>query len=163
MADFEYQINVDHFAAAQSLYHKARLGWGRIRQGLAWILIGLFFMLVGCNERPTHWSQVLIAGLGVYWVYCGALRLSLPKWYFRRHYRGSGLSGKTFKTHTDETGFHVDGDAGGWSVKWCGVTLKREDKSVFMLYSLGTIFIFGKQYLTAEMQDEIRRLSGLSR
>jgi len=40
--------------------------------------------------------------------------------------------------------------------------VKGEDKSVFMLYVEGTLFIFGKKYLTDEQQHELRRLAAIS-
>jgi hypothetical protein len=42
-------------------------------------------------------------------------------------------------------------------VAWSEVHLKGENKRVFMFYAKGTIFIFGKKYLTDEQQRDIRR------
>jgi hypothetical protein len=49
-----------------------------------------------------------------------------------------------------------------WRVLWAEARLKGEDKCVFMFSGKGTIFIFGKKYLTDEQQKEIRRLAALS-
>ena len=48
-------------------------------------------------------------------------------------------------------------------VQWQGIGLKGENEKVFMICSTGgTIFMFGKKYLTDEQQQELRRLSGLA-
>jgi len=60
-----------------------------------------------------------------------------------------------------DDGFDVAGDTCTWRVRWQGVRLKAENKRVFMFCSYGTIFIFGKQYLANEQQEELRRLGGL--
>jgi hypothetical protein len=73
----------------------------------------------------------------------------------------SELAGKTFRADLNEDGFDVAGDTCSWRVKWQGVRWNGENERVFMLYSQGTVFIFGKQYLTTEQQTELRSLSGL--
>jgi len=61
-----------------------------------------------------------------------------------------------------EEGFNVREEFRGWNVGWSGVSLKGEDKHVFMFHTEPTIFIFGKKYLTPGQQVEFRRLAGLS-
>lgn len=82
--------------------------------------------------------------------------------YFRRAFPKSDLAGNGFKADLGEDDFEVTGDQCSWRVRWPGVRVKGENEQVFMLYSHGTIFIFGKQYLNSEQQEHLRGLSGLA-
>jgi hypothetical protein len=42
------------------------------------------------------------------------------------------------------------------------VRLKGEDNRVFMFTAKGTVFMFGKKYLTAEQQKAIRQFAAMS-
>jgi len=66
-----------------------------------------------------------------------------------------------FAADVDENGFEIKGEFCDWRVKWLGVTLRGEDRRVFIFVSGGTIFIFGKKFLSGEQQEDLRRLSGL--
>jgi hypothetical protein len=159
--NFEYKITTDEYATAQALYHRLSGGRRRVQSATCWILAGSFFVVVGWNQRPIDWAQFLLAALGAWWIYAGIMSLLLPTRHFRRYYAASELAGKTFKADVNEDGFDVAGDICSWRTGWQGVRWKGENKRVFMFYSHGTVFAFGKQYLTSEQQGELRSLSGL--
>ena len=161
--EFEYKITSDEYAAAQALYHRLTGGRKRVQHTISVILVGSFFLVVAWNQRPIDWAQFLVGSLGVGWIYRGVLNLLLPARHFRRYYLTSELAEKSFRAKINEDGLDVAGDANIWQVKWQGVRWKGEDKRVFMFYSYGTIFIFGKQYLTRDQQEEMRMLGGLKR
>jgi hypothetical protein len=85
-----------------------------------------------------------------------------PTRHYRRYYPQSGLAGKKYHAELDETGFSVSGDGCSWRVPWTDALLKGEDDRVFMFSGKGTIFIFGKQYLTEGQQTEVRQLAAVS-
>jgi len=159
---FEYEITADGYAAAQSLYYRMCGDRKHIQMQIGWILAGSFFIVVAWNERPFDWAEFLLAAVGAWWIYAGIVNLFLPARHFRRAYAASELAGKKFKVDVNEDGFDVAGDTCSWRVKWQGVRFKGENERVFMFYSYGTVFMFGKQYLTNEQQRELRSLSGLS-
>lgn len=68
-----------------------------------------------------------------------------------------------YRADVNEEGFGVTGDLCSWRVRWSDVQLKAENEHVFMLYAKGTIFMFGKKYLTDEQQHEMRGLASLTR
>jgi hypothetical protein len=159
--NFEYKITAGDYGEAQSLYYRSGSAPRRIKKAVTWILIGLFFIFIGYYQKPVDWAQILIAVLGVRWIYSGIISLLLPKWYFRRKYPNSGLSGKIFKASLNENGLEVEGDTCFWRIKWEGVTVKKENAHIYILCSQQTIFMFGKQYLTNEQQEQLRRLMEL--
>lgn len=161
---FDYEISADEYIASQILYHKLSGDRKRIRAAISWTLGGILFIVIAWSERPVGWTTVLLTILGAWWAYCGIVSLSptLLRGRFRRAYRAADLAGKKYTGDANEDGFEVTGDLYGWRSKWPGVRLKGEDAEVFILYSQGTIFIFGKKYLTKVQQQELRRLSGLS-
>lgn len=159
--NFEYKITVDEYAAAQSLYHRMNGGRKRVHNAIVWILAGAFLAIVAWNQRPPDWAQFLLAAIGARVIYAGIMGLLLPPRYFRRHYAASELIDKTFKAEVTWDGFEVAGDMCSWRVQWQGIRLRGEDKRVFMFCSFGTIFMFGKQYMTNEQQENLRSLSGL--
>ena len=79
----------------------------------------------------------------------------------RRHSPQSGFAGKKYHAELDENGFSVSGDDCSWRVPWTEALIKSEDKLVFMISAKGTIFIFGKKYLTNEQQNAIRQFATL--
>ena len=159
---FEYEITADDYVASQILYHKL----GGVRRRMQWVaysvLTGLLFLGIAWSERSAWlgWGGLLLAIVGAWWIYIGVLNL-FPARHLRRAYRGSELAGREFKAEVDEGGFGITGELCTWRVQWPGVRLKGEDAQVFILYSQGTIFMFGKKYLSNEQQQELRRLSGL--
>lgn len=158
---FEYEIEANVYAAAQSLYHRLNGGRKRVQNAICWILWGSFFVVLAWNEMPFGWTALLLAGVGARWI-SGILHLFLPARYFRRFHAASQLAGKKFSAEVNENGLDVVGDTCSWRVKWEGIQLRGENKLVFMLYSQGTIFMFGKRYLTIEQQSDLRRICGLS-
>ena len=116
------------------------------------------------SELPAHDISavplIIVAVFGISWVY-GGIRILFPRRYYRRVYRSSELSDKSYKAELDESGFRVAGDFCEWTVKWPGLKLKGEDERVFIFCAANTIFIFGKKFLTNEQQQELRKLGGL--
>jgi len=157
--NFEYEITADEYASAQALYHRFTRGRNRIHSAAVWILAGSFFIVVAWNQRPFDWAQFLLAIIGIWWIYAGRVSLLLPRRYFRRLYTSSQLAGKKWTAEISGDAFEVSGEANSWRVCWQAVQSKGEDKVVFMFYSEGTVFMFGKQYLTGEQQAELRNLS----
>lgn len=158
---FEYEITVDDFVAAQLLYYRLSEGRKQIERAFVWIVGGLFFCLVAWDEGHLSWAILLLAAIGIWWIWAGLVGL-FPRWWFRRGYRESGLAGKRYRAEVCEEGFEVTGDVCTWRVRWQGAQVKGENKRVFVFYGANTIFIFGKKYLTGDQQEELRRLSGIS-
>jgi hypothetical protein len=77
-------------------------------------------------------------------------------------YPKSEVIGKKFQADIHSDGFEVKGKSCSWQVPWSGVSLKAERERVFMLYVEGTIFMFGKKYLTDEQQNELRKLASFA-
>ncbi len=166
---FQYEIPADEFVSAQLMYFKLRRsersrGWAAV-----WILLGVILVVMAVNARPPVWASyessvglplILLACVGIYWIFAGQ-RMLFPAGYFRRAYSSFPFAGKSFTAEVDQTGFQVEGEYHKWRVEWPGVSLKAEDKRVFIFVSGGTIFIFGKKFLTREQQEDLRKLSGL--
>jgi YcxB-like protein len=165
---FQYEIPVDEYVAAQLLYHKLRGAQPADRRAMWWILLGAALLVAAFTARPSAWTStdlsavplILCAAFGISWIY-GGVRILFPSRYFRRAYRSSDLADKSYNAEMNENGFHVAGEFCEWSVKWPAVQVKGESKRVFILYAANTIFIFGKKFLSSEQQEELRRLSGL--
>ncbi|HXQ26667.1 MAG TPA: YcxB family protein [Candidatus Acidoferrales bacterium] len=157
---FEYEIPADEFVASQLLYHRLNSGRKPADRAAAWILAGLFFIVVAWSERTPKPPSFLLGVIGAWWIYAGVRNL-FPSRFFRRAYRAFEFAGKGFEADVDENGFEVKGDFCDWRVRWPGVRLKGEDDRVFIFTSGGTIFTFGKKYLNSGQQQELRRLSGL--
>jgi hypothetical protein len=165
---FGYQITPDEYVAAQLLYHKLH-GYGRRKVYAAiWIIVGTVFVVMAFNSRPPAWAPFddsgglplfLLAIIGVWWIYA-AFRTIFPAGHFRRAYRSFEFPGKSFMADVDETGFKVAGEFQEWRVKWPGVRLRGEDKKVFIFLAGGTLYIFGKKFLSAEQQQILRILGG---
>jgi len=157
---FEYEITADEFVASQLLYHKLSGGRKRVERAVSSFLAGLIFMATAWTERSRDLSPFLLAIVGAWCIYYGAVSL-FPARYFRNAYRKSEVVGKRFSADVTEEGFEVTGDLRSWRVQWPGVRLKGENERVFVFCSYGTIFMFGKKYLSNDQQQQLRKLSGL--
>jgi hypothetical protein len=157
---FEYEIPPDEFVASQLLYYKLSRGRKRILNAVGSTLLGLLLIVVAWDERAVDSVPFLLAILGAWFIYMGVV-WSFPSKYFRRAYQKGELAGKKYQADLNQDGFEVAGDLRSWRVRWEGVRLKGENEQVFILYSAGTLFMFGKKYLSNEQQQELRRLSGL--
>jgi hypothetical protein len=158
---FEYEISVEDYAAAQVLYHKACVKGQFVSRPLAWGLFGLFFVLIAILRWETDWAPVLVLLTGGWFIYC-AITMAFPMRHYRKFYPLSGLAGKKYHAELDANGLSVNGDGCSWRVPWAETLLKGEDKGIFMLCGKGTIFIFAKKYLTDEQQREIRGFAAIS-
>jgi hypothetical protein len=157
---FDYEIPVDEYAAAQVLYYRA-YGKGRVvKRALGWVLLGLFFVLIAVSRWMVDWGPILLLVTGAWCVYGGIASL-FPTRYYRRSYPESELAGKNYHAELNENGFSVTGDSCSWRVLWGEVRLKGENKRVFMFSAKSTIFIFGKRYLSDEQQKDIRRFAAM--
>src|SRR5579863_977601 len=156
----EYEVTADEYVASQLLY--CRLSRDRKRfQWVAYcILTGVLFLGVGWSGRLPDWVALLLLIVGAWWIYVGVMNL-YPARYLRQTYRSQELAGKKFKADLNENGFEVTGELGSWRGQWPSVKVEGENERVFILYSQGSVFVFGKQYLSDEQQQELRRLSGL--
>jgi len=156
---FDYEIPVDEYAAAQTLYYTANGKSRLFKRALGWVLLGLFFSLIAMF-RWADWGPTLLLLTGAWFIYAGIASL-FPTRYYRRAYPESGLVGKKYHAELDENGFSVTGDSCSWRVLWTEALLKGENKRVFMFTGKGTIFIFGKKYLTHDQQADIRRFAAM--
>jgi hypothetical protein len=147
--------------SSQALYFKLNAGRKRIQCAVYWILLGAFFIFIAFNAMLLSWAQVLLFATGAWWICAGTVNL-LPMWHIRRGYQKSDVAGQKYRADVNEEGFEVVGDLCTWRIRWAGMSIKGEDERVFMLYSVGVIFMFGKKYLTDEQQHEFRRLAGLA-
>jgi hypothetical protein len=152
---FNYEIPLEEYAAAQVLYYRAYAKGKPVKRALAWVLLGLFFVFIAVFRRSVDWPPILLFLTGAWFIYGGIVSL-FPTRHYRSKNPRSGLAGKNYHVELDENGFSVSGDSCGWRVLWTEVQLKSEDKRVFMFSAKGTIFIFGKKYLTDEQQESIR-------
>lgn len=157
---FDYEIPVDEFAAAQVLYNKAREANVFVKRGFFWNLLGLFFVFIAETRWTLDWAPILVLLTGIWFISMGISSL-FPMRYFRRMYSESEFSGVVYHAELNEDGFVVSGNACTWQALWTDVRHKGENKQVFMFHAKGTIFMFGKKYLTDEQQKEIRRFASM--
>jgi hypothetical protein len=158
---FDYEIPVEEYAAAHVLYYKSCAKGQPVKRALSWVLLGLFFVLIAVLRWAADWTPILLLVTGAWFIY-GGIAMLFPARHYRKHYPESGLAGKTYHAELDEQGFYVSGDGCSWRVPWTEARLKGEDKVVFMFSGKGTIFIFGKKYLTNDQQTQIRQLAAMS-
>jgi hypothetical protein len=159
---FDYEIPVEEYASAQTLYYKACAKGQVLKQALGWVLLGLFFILIAVFRWAADWAPILLLLTGAWFIY-GGIRMLFPTRHYRRFYLQSGLAGKKYHAELDGNGFSVIGDGCSWRLLWTEAPLRGEDKSVFMFSGKGTIFIFGKKYLTEDQQKAIRQLAAAQR
>jgi hypothetical protein len=157
---FDYEIPVEEFVAAQVLYYKASTKSHVVERASGWVLLGLFFILIAVSRWAADWAPILLLLTGV-WFICLGMTVLFPTRHYRRYYAQSGLAGKKYHAELDENGFVVSGDGCSWRVLWTEALLKGEGKLVFMFNGKGTIFIFGKKYLTDDQQKAIRQFAAL--
>jgi hypothetical protein len=157
---FDYEIPVDEYAAAQVLYYKGSIKGGALKRAVGWGLLGSFFVLVAVSRWAVDLPPILLLLTGAWFIYSGIVSV-FPTRHYRRYYPQSGLAGKKYHAELDENGFLVVGDACTSRVLWTEVLLDGENKHVFMFCAKGTIFIFGKKYLTDEQQKAIRSFAVL--
>lgn len=106
---FEYEISAQDYSGAQAAYYKVTTGRKRFKNGAFWIVIGLFFISVACNQRVFNWASILLGATGIWWIYCGAMCV-FPELHFRRYYPTSEIVGKKFKALVKSDGFEVTGE-----------------------------------------------------
>jgi hypothetical protein len=158
---FEYEISVEEYVAAVTLYHKLSARRVRLYENpLVWILVGVFLVAVAWQEKTFNWGPALLILFGIWWIFAGLVSL-FPARYFRKTFQKQESWGNRFKADLDEDGFAVEADLCAWRVRWQGVKVKGEDDLVFMFYSANTVFSFGKRFLDTSQQEELRRLSGI--
>ena len=160
--EFNYDIPVEEYAAAQALYYKAVHKGQHLKRALGWVFLGAFFVLIAVFRWVTDWQPILLLLTGA-WFFYVAIGLLFPTRHFRKYYPESGLAGKNYHAEVDEHGFSVEGDGCSWRVPWTESRFRGEDERVFMFSGKGTIFIFGKKHLTHEQQNEIRQLAAMPR
>jgi hypothetical protein len=152
---FSYEISADEFVAAQIALHTAKNKRRLIKRALGYTLLGVVFGLSALFRYPDL-GPLLLLLVAAHFICVGITNL-FPQRYFRKAYPLSQLEGKSYQAELDESGFLVSGDSCSWRVAWSEVHSKAESKQVFIFYAKGTIFIFGKKYLTDEQQRDIRR------
>jgi len=162
---FEYEIPREEYVAASRLYYRLKTDrrgrlWRSLR-AIWWVSAGIILILLGCREAASDLVSLVLVIIGAWWAYAGMASF-FHRAYYGRAYRRSGLAGQRYKVDLNEEGFEVSGEMLAWRVKWPGVKFKGEDELAFVLVSAGTVFIFGKKYLDAGQQQELRRLSGLA-
>ncbi|HEY7096463.1 MAG TPA: YcxB family protein [Terriglobales bacterium] len=154
---FDYEIPAEEFAAAQLLYYKGYAKGKHIKRAMGWLLTGVFLVSVAIAQWTADWTPILLLLTGVWFLYVG-ISILHPRLHFRRYYPVSGLAGRTYHADLDQDGMSVSGDGCSWQVRWTDVLVKGEDNRVFMFTGKGTIFIFGKKYLTDEQQHKFASL-----
>ena len=155
---FEYEIPVEEYAAAQVLYYKAWSKGQVVKRAFAYIVFGLFYVFIAIARWAPDWPPVLVLFTGILFIYAGIATL-FPTRHYRRYYSQSDLAGKKYRAEIDVSGFSVNGDGCSWRVLWTEALHKGEDNRVFIFCAKGTIFIFGKKYLTDEQQQTLRQFA----
>jgi hypothetical protein len=152
---FNYEIPADEFVAAQIAFHTATNKRRFIKRALGYTLLGVVFGFTALFRCPDLGPLLLLMAAAYFT--CAGITNLFPQRYFRKAYSQSALEGKKYQAELDESGFLVSGDSCSWRVAWSEVHLKGENKRVFIFCAKGSIFIFGKKYLTDEQQRDIRR------
>src|SRR5689334_6514170 len=107
---FDYEIPVEEFVAAQVLYYKKASAKGQIvKRVCRWVSLGLFFVLIALFKWTPDWPPFLVLLTGVWFIY-GGIALLFPRRHYRRYYARSGLAGNKYHAELDENGFAVNGD-----------------------------------------------------
>jgi hypothetical protein len=155
---FDYEIPADEYAAAQVLYYKACSNANFVKEALAWASFGLLCILMAILDKASDWIPILLFFAGLSLIYGGIAPLFATRKY-RKFYPESGLAGKAFHAEVDDDGLAVSGNDCTWRVLWAEVRFKGEDERVFMFAGKGTMFIFGKKFLTDNLQSQIRQFA----
>jgi|SRR5579864_1376654 len=157
---FEYEIGVDEYVSGSLVFWELSDRRRRTARALWWTVAGGAAIVIAWTGEPFLRSIVLTL-FGALWIYEGGMRNLFPQSYLSRCYKMAELAGKRFTANTNQDGVEITSGSWSWRVPWRGVRLKAEDERVFMIYSFGTMFIFGKKYLTDEQQQELRKFLGL--
>ena len=157
---FEYEIGQEEYVASSLLYLKLTRSRSYLQWALFSIFGGLLFVMVAWSKAPFGWVELLLMLVGLWWLYAGFLNL-FPARHYRQAYRKADLAGKKFTADVNAQGFEVIGELCSWKVQWPGVRFKGENDKVIILCSAGTVFMFGKKYLSGPQQQELRNLAGL--
>jgi hypothetical protein len=126
---FDYEITVEEYAAAQVLYYKACAKGQLVRQPLTWGIIGLFFVLMAVLRWDPYGTSFLLLLTGA-WLLYGTIAMLFPMRSYRKHYPQAGLAGNKYHAELDSNGLFVNGDGCSWQVPWTGVRIKGEDQRV---------------------------------
>jgi hypothetical protein len=159
--EFEYEISAEDYAAASILFYK--LSNKRIN-ATGWVLAGACLLAIGLIEKERGLSPILLAAIGVWWIWAGLGRLFPGNSYrrqCRKYYQRLGLDGSRYRATVNADGFEVAGGNGSWRNSWHLVSPKGEDERVFVFYSLDTLFLFLRRGI-CEPSWVFRRLSRCS-
>ena len=156
---FRYEIPMHEYIAGQILYGQLT-NHRRVKSATWWFFLGLCLIVLGGRGTGSELKSLVLASVGAWWVYAAGWQL-FPGSYFRHHYPRSRLKGKVYDADVNQNGFKVTGGKVSWQIQWDGVQPRGENATVFIFTAANTIFIFGKQYLDNEQQQELRKLSGL--
>jgi hypothetical protein len=66
---FDYEIPVEEYAAAQVLYYNACAKGKLAKQGLSWVLLGLFFIFIAVSQWVMDWAPILVLLTGAWFIY----------------------------------------------------------------------------------------------
>lgn len=157
---FEYEVEIDEYVSGSLAYWKLIGGRTRSERGFFGSLAGVAVIGIAWAGDPVLRSVVLTA-VAALWIYEGGLKNFFPQSYLSRYYALADLNRRKFTAEISEQCFEVTTESWSWRVPWQGIRFKAEDERVFMVYSFGTMFIFGKKYLGPEQQREIRRRLGM--
>jgi hypothetical protein len=159
---FEYEISLKDYVSSQRLFQKLSYREKVIRSAITSTLTGTIFIFIASDQqRVAELGPLLLACVGAWWIFSG-LRSLVATWNFRSAYKGLGLTGEKFQMEADEKGFEVNADTWNRRIQWSDISLKGENKHVFIVYPESFIYMIGKQYLTEEQQQEFRKLAGLT-
>jgi hypothetical protein len=115
MTQFDYEISLDEYSAAQALYYKACTKRQAFTKPLGWAFVGLLLLSVAILQWVADWTHFLLLLTGAWFTY-GAIT-SLPKRLVRKFYLASGLAGRKYRVELDGGGFTVNSDGCTWRVQ----------------------------------------------
>jgi len=101
---FDYEIPIEEYAAAQVLYYKACAKGQVLKPALGWVVLGMFFVLIAAFRRAADWPPILLLLTGAWFIY-GGIRMLFPTRHYRRHYPQSGLAGKKYHAELTKLDF----------------------------------------------------------
>jgi hypothetical protein len=156
--DITYEIERKDFAEANSAILRAsrwsRLCvWGVLGSGILLLVLPLTY-----KQPGTEWEYPYLAiPFAVYLFYLSILWMS-PFLNGVLSYRQTNLAGKKYTAHFSPAEVRVSGEDRCWINQWRSFYLRRELKSLFLLYDGNTMFIFAKRYFTAAQMEDLRLL-----